>query len=127
MSNNCNAETLIPHRDAARQYICDHPNGHDGPHEWEEEAWTRGRWVEEVGPLPTAEGMATGVVASWDATEATRARIKVQCSTCHRTRIDDVFWAVKSCTFAADPGATGWHKYRRCDDCRNARRHPKAN
>ena len=78
MSNNCNAETLIPHRDAARQYICDHPNGHDGPHEWEEEAWTRGRWVEEVGPLPTVEGMATGVVASWDATETTRARIKVQ-------------------------------------------------
>lgn len=84
-------------------------------------------WTAQPGPLPTLPGKASGVVESWDATSDDRARITVQCSACYRTHTDVVFWAVKACNFAADPGETGWHKYRRCDDCRNARRHPKAN
>lgn len=84
-------------------------------------------WTAQAGPLPTLPGMMSGIVESWDRTPTQKPRITVQCSVCHRTRTDDVFWAVKACDFSADPGETGWHKYRRCDDCRGARRHPKAN
>lgn len=84
-------------------------------------------WTDQPGPLPTLPGKVEGIVASWDATPDARARVTVQCSACHRTHTDVVFWAVKACDFSADPGETGWHKYRRCDDCRNARRHPGTN
>lgn len=82
-------------------------------------------WTEQPGPLPTLPGMAPGIVESWDRTPAEKPRATVQCSACYRTLTDELFWAVKACNFATDDGETGAHKYRRCDDCRTARKHPQ--
>lgn len=83
-------------------------------------------WTPQPGPLPTLPGKAPGIVESWDRTPTSKPRATVQCAACHRTYTAELFWAVKAINFATDEGHSGWHKYRRCDDCRTARRHPEA-
>lgn len=73
-------------------------------------------------PLPTLEGYSTGIVAKGDDRSITG-----QCAVCLRTAEAHTprdLVILGRWRFDPDPGGNGWVEYRRCPDCREARRHP---
>lgn len=71
--------------------------------------------------LPTMEGKTVGVI--WHK----YPHATTQCSVCFKTATGRTQLAVKHIMFDGDEGVFGEDrilKYRRCRDCRDARRHP---
>lgn len=75
-------------------------------------------------PLPTLEGKVSGVVG-WQTGATGKSIASVQCSTCHRVAAGPTIFAVQWALFKKDKGEPGIHPYRRCQECRDARRHPE--
>ncbi|OCH81773.1 hypothetical protein [Gordonia sp. UCD-TK1] len=76
-------------------------------------------------PLPALEGKVSGVVG-WQTDDKGKSIASVQCSTCHQVAAGPTIFAVQWALFKKDKGEPGIHPYRRCQDCRDARRHPEA-
>ena len=75
--------------------------------------------------LPKLEGKVSGVVG-WQTDDKGKSIASVQCSTCHQVAAGPTIFAVQWALFTKDAGEPGIHPYRRCQDCRDARRHPGA-
>ena len=75
-------------------------------------------------PLPKLEGKVSGVVG-WQTDATGKSIASVQCSTCYRVAAGRTLFAVQWALFKKDEGEPGIHPYRRCQECRDARRHPE--
>ncbi len=80
-------------------------------------------WQDHPGPLPTIAGKVSGIIDVQPRPGRRGSIFTVQCSVCYRTVTDLGILAVGKIHFGRDDGV-GTHPYRRCDQCRAARRHP---
>ena len=76
--------------------------------------------------LPTMRGKVSGVVGH----NAAATTWTIQCSVCFTCATGPLILAVNWCDFTADVNDHGYPTgaplpYRRCDDCRKARKHPE--
>lgn len=79
-------------------------------------------WEPQGGLLPTAPGKAPGIISA--KRDAGGLLLTIQCSACWTTVTGYGILAVRAIDFSPDPGVPGWLPYRRCAQCREARKHP---
>ena len=79
-------------------------------------------WEPQGGLLPTAQGKSPGIISAKRDTGG--LLLTIQCSSCWTTVTGYGILAVRAIDFSADPGVSGYLPYRRCQQCREARKHP---